>query len=173
MSIKKLAVVPHSIVHHHKQCTCVCQGALPSSRLRYTWAKPWVHKFTRTITGRVLVICTAHVEGRQPGGAKSTSACNILLCVVGENNIGIFKFQPQPPNHQIHFPIKFSGYDAIYCNTVVYHCPSFSGTYSCPGSVERSPLWAWCLLTLSSSARRRGQSVSGVTQNKSCGAYMA
>ena len=87
-----LVVAPRIVLHHHKHCTRMYQGALPSSRLRYlnkAVSSQIYKKYNWQHTSIELAICTAHVKGCRAGPGVLLHAlyhCAHCSCA-GENNV--------------------------------------------------------------------------------------
>ena len=77
-----LAVAPRTILCHHKHCSSLYQGALPSSHLKYlnkAISLQIYTKYNRQCTGAELATCTAHVYYiNRP--ALRYIRCDITLC---------------------------------------------------------------------------------------------
>ena len=87
-----LAVVPHSILHHHEHCARVYQGALLSSRFKYlnkAVSLQVYKKYSWQYAGVELALCTAHIDGHQAGPRMLLHALHVITRC-GQNNVAGF-----------------------------------------------------------------------------------
>ena len=86
-------MVPHSILHPHKHCAYVYQGALPSSRLRYlnkAVSSKIYKKYNWQCTSDEQAKCTTRVEGCQAG--RQECYCMHYVIIHGKRKIVLADF---------------------------------------------------------------------------------
>ena len=84
-----LAMVPHSVLHHHEHCRCVYTVYVSGSAA----CRPWSHleDLNKAMSLQIYKKYNWQHACAKPGMAKSATASNILH-TAGENNIGGFEF---------------------------------------------------------------------------------
>ena len=88
-----LAVALRSVIRHYKHCERVCQGALPSSCLRYlnkAVSSQIYKKYNWQHVNDELAIHTACEKGRRTGPRALQHILCLTHCGCGQHNIGGF-----------------------------------------------------------------------------------